>query len=589
MRHADTAPSHEQIPHVARIEAAQRDGIGIDIGIAVDGLELGIGEEARVLGVGIVQVNGPRHGGGTVLVEDIAQHVVLFQDVVAHQAPALALASHERHPCQAATGIAERVGHVVLQVAPVAVDDHHAIVAHALQPLRLVHVHACLPRPFAHRHALAALLREIHSISELRERRFPLSLLGIPHHGGAQRHRVGLLRGARLMKLVGRLAPHAIVGTGEVAHRAVARAVAEEGCGKGQFAPRLYVLCRHGKDAARQRIGTHDAVVQEQAYVLLIPDKVHLTLVFIEIGRLGIAALHGVELLLQVAQTRIGPHTDVSAHVHSYLRAVVTAQHGPIVYQSHLQAQPRCCDSCADTGRTSTAHHEIILPGSGGLIGQAQPLASQLCQRRPAGRRDVGGIGGEVEYVASSVEACQVVQRHRGIQLACPDLHLSRWLPLPCAPLGAQGLRRGATSVHQELECSGPGTLVPRRRPVVHASEYIIGGRGGKAHRRHGVGHGHAHAVGQQIGRPHLIHKLLVETPSATFGKLLCLHPYALSPHLRHSEAEGQQEEKYQAFHLRPTLSVFFYILFVLSILRLSQSAKPSMVMSPPGSTVTMA
>ncbi len=80
--------------------------------------------------------------------------------------------------------------------------------------------------------------------------------------------------------------------------------------------------------------------VQEQMNILFRSDDLQLLLVVVVHGRLGVSAKTGVEFPDEIAQGRIGRLVYLSVEMNTNLRAIVTAEHGTVLYQRHLQPEP---------------------------------------------------------------------------------------------------------------------------------------------------------------------------------------------------------------------------------------------------------
>ena len=98
-------------------------------------------------------------------------------------------------------------------------------------------------------------------------------------------------------------------------------------------------------------LDTANVMIEEKRDVRFALYELQLAVVGIVLGRHGVSFLRGAELFLQVAQPRILACVDASAKMHAHFRAVVAAQHGTILYQSHLQTQ-----SCGSHGSTHSSH-----------------------------------------------------------------------------------------------------------------------------------------------------------------------------------------------------------------------------------------
>ena len=145
VRHADISPGHEQIVHVAGIEAPVRHGIGIDMDVLRGRLELPAREAHGIERIGEMQVKVPGRGERGVFVENVLVDVVLFQHVVAQQPARFAFAGDIGHPAQFAVAKFAVVTESVFQETPIRIDHQQTVVADAFEIGDLVEIHAGFP------------------------------------------------------------------------------------------------------------------------------------------------------------------------------------------------------------------------------------------------------------------------------------------------------------------------------------------------------------------------------------------------------------------------------------------------------------
>ena len=103
-------------------------------------------------------------------------------------------------------------------------------------------------------------------------------------------------------------------------------------------------------------------MIKEERHVRFGLHKFQLAVVGIVFGRHGVSFLRWAELFLQVAQPRILTRVDAPTKMYAHFRAVVAAQNGAILHQSHLQTQPSCGHSGTHSGHTSTHNNEVEHP-----------------------------------------------------------------------------------------------------------------------------------------------------------------------------------------------------------------------------------
>lgn len=100
---ADVTPDHEEIVHVAGVEAAVGDGIGRPDGrVDGDGFEGAIRKVAGILRVGRVEIDAPTGATAGIGEGPTGEDVVRGQHHVAHEAAGFPLAHHVSDPAQTA-------------------------------------------------------------------------------------------------------------------------------------------------------------------------------------------------------------------------------------------------------------------------------------------------------------------------------------------------------------------------------------------------------------------------------------------------------------------------------------------------------
>ena len=94
------------------------------------------------------------------------------------------------------------------------------------------------------------------------------------------------------------------------------------------------------------------------------------------------------------------------------------------------------------------------------------------------------------------------------------DRHLADRLPHPFVSFATQfGTEPLVTD--RQCEAARTGTVIPGRGPVVGTDIDVIGTLFGQRNGSLGIFDGTSHAVSQQVRRPHQVHKLLVDDPTA--------------------------------------------------------------------------
>ena len=98
MGDTDVAPGHKQIVHVTRIQTTIRHGIRMDQDMLRHGLKLVAGEMLTVFGVLPMQIDTPCRGERGIFMGYVFGDIILFQDIITHQATRFTLAGDISDP-----------------------------------------------------------------------------------------------------------------------------------------------------------------------------------------------------------------------------------------------------------------------------------------------------------------------------------------------------------------------------------------------------------------------------------------------------------------------------------------------------------
>ena len=263
---------------------------------------------------------------------------------------------------------------MVLQVAPVGINHHQAIVPDVFEFGGHIVQHSGFPRPFTHSHPLHAGIAEIEAIVEYGKLAFLSGLLGIPLHRGTQHEVVRLVRSKGLAEFGLALASVAVVRSGQITHGAVACAVREQGCFQKNLLGGLYVADDDRIDLAAVFADGDRAVGGIEGDVGFGFYPTLLLAVFVVLCGLCIALFAMAEFPLHTAQGRIRAYFYSAAEVNPDLGAVVAAEHGTVVHEGHFQALTSRSHSSTHAGYSSSHHHKIIFRRCSGSVGQAKLL-----------------------------------------------------------------------------------------------------------------------------------------------------------------------------------------------------------------------
>ena len=121
----------------------------------------------------------------------------------------------------------------------------------------------------------------------------------------------------------------------------------------------------------------------------------------------------------------------------------------------------------------------------------------------------------EQDRIAAAFETCQIVQRNGG-RFAYGDF--AAGLPMPWIADGAKSFLQ-RLAIDEYLKLSWRSGSFPWRDPVTRANPNLVLSCFGKVDRTTGIGNRFAQSMSQQIGRPHQIHELLINNPTAFFGE----------------------------------------------------------------------
>ena len=197
------------------------------------------------------------------------------------------------------------------------------------------------------------------------------------------------------------------------------------------------------------------------------------------------------------------------------LRAVAAAEHGFILQQKGSESEP-CRRECGNgSGDAAAGDDQVVFAG---IVDGGDPvfLPAELFQRGSAVRRDIIGIGGEIDRVAAPVESGEVVQGNgvrSGGKMQGPG-----FLPRPFFAVGAEDFRQ-FEAVDPKRETSGGSAAFPDGGPVPRSRPDVIDGGFDDFDFRHGVGDRRADSVRHQVRGTHFMHRGGVDHPAAGGAK----------------------------------------------------------------------
>jgi len=306
---------------------------------------------------------------------------------------------------------------------------------------------------------------------------------------------VGFFGGEGLAGFGAALPPDAEVGPRENAKVPVARAVGEQRAGESQVPAGLDVLGRHRDDPPVAHLRLVRMHAQEQVQILLRANDAELPIVAVFVARAGVAVMPRVQFVDHIPELRVRGHLHLAAQVHANFRAVIAPQHGAVLDERDVQAQPRRGDGGARAGHAAADDDEVERARILRRLGKLQQLPAQRRQRGQVLRRTIVRIPREEDRVASPVKSRQVAQCDGRLRLA--NLDRPAVLPMPLLPLRPED-RLERAAVDDQAELARPAGALPGRRPIPRADPDAVRPRRGKRHRRLGVLDGPAHPVRQQ-------------------------------------------------------------------------------------------
>ena len=252
---------------------------------------------------------------------------------------------------------------MVLEPAPVGVDDEQTIVAHKLGLKHLVVVHPCLPCPLAHSDLFTVAVIELQSVGELRKRGRMAILTGIPLNGSPHRHAVRLLWSERLAIFRAGLASLSPVSPGKSADCPVSGAVRKKRSLKNKLRTVLYVLGLHANNPSVRRVCLHGnrMIWGKEPHILLRVNKLQLLVVLIIGCRAGVASLRVPELADHPSKALVWTDLHASAKMHADLRAIVATEHRAVVNQGHFQPVSRGSHGSTHSGDAASHNDKVKL------------------------------------------------------------------------------------------------------------------------------------------------------------------------------------------------------------------------------------
>ena len=510
---ADVAAGHEEVRHVARVEATVGNRVA---DLVVDGMPVdGLRDEGPVgVGLGVnrvrdVQVDRPSGQHAAVGEGLLAVDVGVAEDHVAEQLLGFAGAADVGHPVQFRPavalflGVAGGVGAVVLDRVPGAEGREQVPVPGLFQLLDRMVVEAAFPEPLG----MSALRVGKALVVEREHPRFlaeGLRLgLALPHPHVAHAHAT--------------LLGHRQVGAGPLADEGVAGAVGEKGAAHFLEFAGLHFQQLGGGDLLAAHLQTVTVVAEEERDVLLRGNDPGLLVIDELLGRSG----RGLRLVLDLAhdvghqelarrQVALCPNAD--------FRRSVAAQHLTVLDQRDLAAHPRRGNGRAEAAVAAADDDQVEVPGvfNGGR--RPRDLPRDAVFQQALLRWLHAFVAAEENRVHPAVEAGQVFQCDRGA--AGGQRGGAGFFPVPLAVALAEFVADLlAADAHREA----PRAAFPaeRLRPVHGPHPDLVSAGFRDLDRGAGVRDRLAEAVGDQVGRAHGLDELSVDLPAAMGGELL--------------------------------------------------------------------
>ena len=199
----------------------------------------------------------------------------------------------------------------------------------------------------------------------------------------------------------------------------------------------------------------------------------------------------------------------------------VAAEDRAVVNESNFQSVARRRDGRTESGVASAYNDEIIavLCRWGGR--ELEGFAAELEKRLAFARRNLFGILGEVERVAATVEAGQIMKLESG--LCRGDFDGASALPVPVRPFGSES-GGGWFAINADLKFSRRAWCLPLGDPVLGADMKVVSSDGGEGDFGGRVSYRSSETVCHEIRGSHVEDELGIDGPASAISKSLCLH-----------------------------------------------------------------
>ena len=340
--------------------------------------------------------------------------------------------------------------------------------------------------------------------------------VAVAHDASAHGDAVRRLRRQLLIELAACFATMTVFGTGVVSQPTIAGAVDEHGALIFRYQP-----CQRtdGFHTFNPALAIHhrfkNMLIQEEGEILLRITELLEGQAVID---LLLTDSDPARLLNDTGLTpaRMVPPCTVDAD--TGLDAAVAAQRRTVLDQGGLRAVASGGNGSRDASRATANHDHVKLTGKGWLERNALEAGAFPAHRILVLGRDVVGVGGQQNRIATPVEAGQVMQGQ--LELALLESNRPTLLPCPCVRVGGAKLFAHCLAVNQHLEPPRGMVLhpIPRTDPnVVIARLRDIDHRRRVLHRLADPGCHHE-------GRPHEVDELRVHTPATVLVEVLRVH-----------------------------------------------------------------
>ena len=184
--------------------------------------------------------------------------------------------------------------------------------------------------------------------------------------------------------------------------------------------------------------------------------------------------------------------------------------------QGNPATHPRGRDRRSHAGVAATDHDQIVRAADNRLVSQTELLASPIRHHFAQRRRLELQVTGQIDAVATTIEASQVMQRQ--FPRTCFKFHRPAVMPAPLFSVRAKRFGQ-RLAVEGQLKLPWRRLGIPTSHPIDRSHPHAVLGRLGNLNNRSSIVDRPSQSMSQQIGRTHLLDELRVEFPATAIGE----------------------------------------------------------------------